>query len=275
MKLSLRLPSFMHYLLLTVLAVIMIYPVYFAISYAFMTTEQVQAYPPSFFPESFQFENFILVTQMIPIIRFILNSFVVSMVITAGHLLTASLAAYAFSFLQFRGRNTLFAIFLATMMVPWEVTVIPNFMTIQQWGWMDSYLGLTVPHIASVFGIFMFRQFFLQLPRELFDAAKIDGCGHMRTFASIVIPLSRPAIGTFMVYSFLKAWNMYLWPLLITNNEKMRTVQIGITMLKNEDYSHWNLILAGVTLVFLPSLLLLILGMKQLVSGITGGAVKQ
>lgn len=152
--------------------------------------------------------------------------------------------------------------------------MIPNYLTIKNWNLLDSYTGLIIPFLASAFGTFLLRQSFLQLPRELFEAARIDGCGHIRIFLSLVLPLSTPAIATLGVYSFLNHWNMYLWPLLITNKEEMRTVQIGISMLQFAEMTSWNLVLAGVVTVLIPSLLLLILGLKPLVRGITAGALK-
>jgi sn-glycerol 3-phosphate transport system permease protein len=218
--------------------------------------------------------NFIKAMDTVPIIRFIINSVIVSSAIMILQIITSSTAAYAFSFLKFSGKAFLFALFLSTMMIPWEVTIIPNYLTIKSLGWMDSYQGLIIPFTAGAFGVFLLRQFFLQLPQELFDAAKIDGCGHLRNFFSIVLPLSKPALSTLGVYVFLTHWNSYLWPLLITNTANMRTVQIGVAMLQHEEVMSWNLILAGVTLVLLPSLILLAMGVKQLVRGITAGAVK-
>jgi ABC-type glycerol-3-phosphate transport system permease component len=191
-----------------------------------------------------------------------------------GQIITASLAAYAFAFITFKGKKLVFAIFIATMMIPWEVTIIPNYLTMKQWDWLDSYQGLTLPFFATAFGTFLLRQFFLQLPREMFEASRMDGCGHIRSFLRLVLPISRPALATLGVYSFLSTWNMYMWPLLITNSDKMRTVQIGIAMLQFEEFTVWTLVLAGVSLVLLPSLILLILGIKQLVRGLTAGAVK-
>ncbi|MCI3926897.1 carbohydrate ABC transporter permease [Paenibacillus sp. TRM 82003] len=272
---SFRPANIAHYVLLTALAAAVVYPVYFAVSYGLMTSQAVESYPPPFLPSPVYFGNMFEVLNLVPLVRFIGNSLIVSSLIMIGELITGALAAYAFAFLRFKGRDLLFAVFLATLMVPGEVTVIPNFLTVRSWGWMDTYWGLSVPHMSTAFGIFLLRQFFLQLPKDLGEAARMDGCGHLRFFFSMVLPLSRPALGTLAVYSFMKAWNMYLWPLLMTNQESMRTVQIGIAMLKKEEYMSWNLILAGVTLVVLPSLLLLVVGLKQLVRGITGGAVKQ
>lgn len=263
-----------HYLLLTLLALLILYPILFTFLNSVMTTEEARAYPPVIIPRGFNIQNWLEVMELVPIFRFIANSFWVSTVVMIGQLVTASLAAYAFAFLSFKGKKFIFALFLSTMMIPWEVTIIPNYLTIKSWGWMDSYSGLTVPFLASAFGIFLLRQFFLQLPKELLEAATMDGCGHLRIFISLVIPLSRPALGTLGVYVFLNTWNQYLWPLLITNTDTMRTVQIGISMLKWEEFMSFNLVLAGVALVLLPSLVLLVLGLNQLVRGITAGAVK-
>ncbi|MCT2537118.1 carbohydrate ABC transporter permease [Aquibacillus koreensis] len=274
-KKKIRLTSLVHYLVLVILAIIVIYPIYFAFSYTFMTPQEVSTATPNFFPNSLYLENIKEVLATTPILRFILNSFIISIAVMIGEIITGSLAAYAFAFVRFKGRNIIFALFLATLMVPSEVTLIPRYLMMQAFGWMDTYQGLIVPHLATVFGIFLLRQFFMQLPKELMEAARMDGAGHLRIFLTIILPLSRPAIGTLGVYSFLNTWNQYLWPLLMTNSEEMRPVQIGITMLQDEEFMSWNIVLAGVTIALIPSLLLLVFGLKQLVAGITAGAVKQ
>jgi ABC-type glycerol-3-phosphate transport system permease component len=269
-----RLQSTIVYALLTIFAAFILYPIFYTFASAFMTPQEANSYPPAFVPKSFYLGSILAVLKLIPIEKFITNSFIVSILIMAGQLITSSMAAYAFANISFKGKNLIFALFMATMMIPWEVTIIPNYLTMKKWDWLDSYQGMTVPFLATAFGTFLLRQFFLQLPRELFEAARIDGCGHIRSFIRLVLPLSRPALATLAVYSFLNAWNMYLWPLLITNSEGMRTVQIGISMLQFEEFTVWTLVLAGVALVMLPSLLLLVLGLKQLVRGLTAGAVK-
>lgn len=263
----------LKWLVLTVMGLFVLYPILFTAAAAFMTLEETSRFPPPLVPGSLYTGNLTGALHAAPLAAFITNSFIVASLIMLGQLIIASLAAYAFANVSFFGKPFWFALFLSTMMIPWEVTIIPNYLTIKGWGWMDTYQGLTVPFMASAFGTFLLRQFFLQLPRELFDAAKIDGRGHVRSFLTLVIPLSRPALATLGVYAFLNAWNMYLWPLLITNSEKMRTVQVGISMLQWEEFTSWNLVLAGVALVLLPSFLLLVLGLKQLVRGITAGAV--
>ncbi|TBL79494.1 carbohydrate ABC transporter permease [Paenibacillus thalictri] len=269
-----RLQKTLHYTLLALLAAAILYPLYFTFASAFMTPQEVSSYPPPLVPKGLYWGNIADTLNTVPIVKFLLNSLITSVSITAGQLVFSSMAAYAFAILRFPGKGLLFIMFLSTMMIPWEITIIPNYLTIRAWGWMDSYQGLTVPFMASAFGIFLLRQSFLQLPAELFDAAKIDGCGIFRCYLRLVLPLSRPALATLCIYGYLHAWNMYLWPLLITNSDMMRTVQIGISMLQWEESQSWNLVLAGVTIVLIPSLLLLVVGIRQLVQGITAGALK-
>ncbi len=264
----------LYYVLLTVAGTVMVYPLLYTFLAVFMTPDEAMMYPPKLLPSGVYLENIRKVLEIIPVARFISNSFVIAALITLGQVVTGAMAAYAFAYVPFRYKSFWFALFLSTMMIPWEVTIIPNYLTVKKWGWLDSYQGLTIPFLASAFGVFLLRQFFLQLPRELFEAARMDGCGHIRHFLKIVLPLSRPVLATLSVYVFLQSWNMYLWPLLITNSTEMRTVQIGIGMLQFEEFTSWSLVLSGVAIVLLPSLLLLVLGLKQLVRGITAGAVK-
>ncbi|WP_438496533.1 carbohydrate ABC transporter permease [Paenibacillus sp. IHBB 3054] len=262
------------YCVLTVVAALVLYPVFYSFFMAVMAPEEASAYPPSIVPHSFHPANFSEVFDIIPIATFIGNTFLVSGIVMIGQLITASLAAYAFAQMNFKGKSLMFSLFVATMMVPWEVTMIPNYLTVRSLDWLDTYQGLTIPFLATAFGTFLLRQFFMQLPKELFEAAKIDGCGHIRYFLFHMLPLSRPALGTLAVYSFLNMYNSYLWPLLVTNSKPMRTVQIGISMLEFQESTSWNLVFAGITLAILPSLLLLVFGLKQLVRGMAAGALK-
>ncbi|WP_379142880.1 carbohydrate ABC transporter permease [Paenibacillus sp. sgz500992] len=262
------------YCVLTVVAALVLYPVFYSFFMAVMAPEEASAYPPSIVPHSFHPENFSEVFDIIPIATFIGNTFLVSGIVMIGQLITASLAAYAFAQMNFKGKSLMFSLFVATMMVPWEATMIPNYLTVRSLDWLDTYEGLTIPFLATAFGTFLLRQFFMQLPKELFEAAKIDGCGHIRYFLFHMLPLSRPALGTLAVYSFLNMYNSYLWPLLVTNSKPMRTVQIGISMLEFQESTSWNLVFAGITLAILPSLLLLVFGLKQLVRGMAAGALK-
>ncbi len=212
--------------------------------------------------------------QQAPLLRFILNSFIQSSGVMILQLITACLAAFAFAYKRFKGKNIVFLIFLSTMMIPWESTIIPNYLFIQKIGWDDTYLGLIAPFVATAFGTFLIRQFFMSLPKDLYDAAKMDGCGDVRFIISILIPLARPALGTLAVYSFLQTYNQYLWPLLITNKTEMRTVQIGITMLQVFEREQWQVVLAGVVIVMIPTLVLFFVANRQLIRGLTAGAIK-
>jgi sn-glycerol 3-phosphate transport system permease protein len=194
-------------------------------------------------------------------------------VITIGQLITAALAAYAFAFLRFPGRDALFALFLATMMVPLEVAIIPNFQTIQWLGWTDTYPGLVAPFLATGFGTFLLRQYFMTIPRELRDAAEMDGYGNVRFLVSIVLPLAKGALATLAVFAFLQAWNQYLWPLLVTNDPDMRTVQIGVAG-DTADVQRINVAFAGAITAFLPMLVLVVAFQRYLVRGLFGGAIK-
>jgi sn-glycerol 3-phosphate transport system permease protein len=262
------------YALLVVTFLVILFPLLYALSGSFMTADEIGAYPPHFLPSGLDLANYQTVLSRLPIPRYLLNSLIVSGGVMIGQLITASLAAYAFAVREFRGRTVLFACFLFTLMIPFEVTIIPNFQTVQGLGWTDTYIGLIGPFVATAFGTFLLRQFFLTIPKELHDAATIDGCGSLRYLLTIVLPLSRPALGTLAIYSFVQTWNQYLWPLLVTNQRDMRTIQIGLRFLQNEESISWNLVMAGVVLAVLPTVLLLIFGQRQLIRGLTAGAVK-
>jgi sn-glycerol 3-phosphate transport system permease protein len=262
------------YSLLTLAAVILMFPLWAALSTSLVPNADALRPPANLFPFNFHPQNYQDVLRQVPVLRFLLNSFIQSGIVTVGQLITASLAAYAFSYVPFRGRQLMFMLFLATLMIPWEVTIIPNFQTIRWLKWVDTFQGLTAPFLATAFGTFLLRQSFLTIPRDLYDAAVMDGAGHLRYLATIVLPLSRPALGTLAVYSFVTTWNQFFWPLLVTNEKTMRTVQIGIAMLQSEEATQWNIVMAGAVLALLPTFLLLILGQKQLIRGLTAGALK-
>ena len=262
------------YALLAVAAVLIAFPLLLALSYSFMSASEIATYPPPLIPSAPSLNNYATVLETIPIGRYLLNSFIVSTAVVIGQLITASFAAYAFAFLVFRGRNVLFFLFLSTLMIPWEATIIPNYMTIRSLGWLDTYQGLAVPFMATAFGTFLLRQAFLQIPRELWDSARIDGASSFRFLRSMVVPLARPALGTVAIYGFLSTYNQYFWPLLITNETLMRTTQVGIAQLRFEESLRWGLVMAGVIMVAVPTLALLVLGQRQLIRGLTAGAVK-
>ncbi len=194
--------------------------------------------------------------------------------ITIGQVVTSALAAYAFVFLPLRKRGLWFGLFLSTMMIPFEAIIIPNYLTVSTWGLKNTVAGLALPFLASGFGTFLLRQSFLGFPTELRDAARVDGAGHLRFLWSILLPLSRPTLAALGIYSALSAWNMYFWPLLVTEAPSDQTIQIGIGQLQTSDGQDPGLVLAGVVLALIPTLLLVVFGQRFIVRGLTAGAVK-
>lgn len=225
-------------------------------------------------PTRMDFVSYSHVFTKTAIPRQIINSFIVAGSVTILQMITCSMAAFAFSFLQFRGRNVVFVCILATMMVPWEATIIANYLTVSRWGWLDTYRAMILPYACSAMGIFLMRQNYLTFAKELHEAAKLDGCSNWRFLATIVIPLARPALGALGAYVFLQQWNQYLWPLLVTNSDKVRTVQIGISQLYDIDSEQIGLMMAGVVVVLVPSLSIFVFMQKQLINGLMAGAVK-
>lgn len=262
------------YVLLVASGAVILFPLYMTVADSLQNFNDLARYPPVMWAHSPEWANYRAALTDIPMRRYMLNSLIIATAITSGQVATSIMAAYAFSFMRFPGRGPLFFIFLSTMMVPWEASIIPNYQIIQRLNWLDTYQGLTVPFLATAFGTFLLRQHFMTLPGELKDAADIDGYGNLRFLLFVVIPLSRAAIATLAVFSFLQAWNQYLWPLLVTNDPNMRTVQIGIASLQSEEIQRTPVVLAGTIVALLPMLFLVIAFQRFLVRGLTAGAVK-
>lgn len=256
------------------LALVVLFPLLFAVSTSLKPAAEIDRYPPTLWPHAPTLANYADALAKAPLGRFLLNSVVQAGAVTLGQLLTSALAAFAFAFIDFPGRRALFFAFLATLMVPVEVTLIPNYLTIRAFGWLNSYTALVVPFLATAFGTFLLRQFFLTIPRELADAARIDGCSRRRFLWTIVLPLARPALATLAIYTFLSTWNQYLWPLLVINSTAMRTVQIGLALLQAQEVVSWGLVMAGVVIIVLPTAAVFVLGYRHVVRGLTAGAVK-
>jgi sn-glycerol 3-phosphate transport system permease protein len=262
------------YTVLIAVSVVVLFPLYYAAVISLVTDADVSQYPPTLLPIGLHFENYARALELAPLPRYLLNSFIQSTIVMIGQLILASMAAYAFAFIPFKGKQVMFFVFLSTMMIPWEATIIPNYLTIRALGWGNTFQGLTAPFLATAFGTFLLRQFFLSIPKDLHDAATIDGASHLRFLTTILVPLARPAMGTLAIYSFLNTYNQFLWPLLITNDKNMRTVQIGIAALQDEERFMWNVVMAGVVMILLPTFILFIFGNRQLIRGLTAGAVK-
>jgi sn-glycerol 3-phosphate transport system permease protein len=263
------------YALLAALAFVLLFPLLYAISGSLMTAREISTYPPAFLPSQPRLNNFADVLQALPIPRQYLNSLIVAACVMVGQLATSILSAYAFAFLRMPFRNLIFGIFLATMMVPWEAVIIPNYLTMAQYHLINSYPALILPFLAAGFGTFLLRQFFLSFPKDLYEAVLLDGGGHLRFLWSILLPLSRPALAALAIWSFLSAWNQFLWPLLVINRDEMQTLQIGISRLQDvEAGTAPNFILAGTVLALIPTLLLIYFGQRHIVRGLTAGALR-
>lgn len=263
------------YAVLLAVTFVLLFPLLYAISGSLMSAQELSQYPPALLPSSPRLSSFRDVLQAIPLGRQYLNSAIVAIAVTIGQLATATLSAYAFAFLRFPLRNLAFGVFLSTMMIPWEAVIIPNYLFMSQNGLLNTYPALILPFLAAGFGTFLLRQFFLSFPRDLYEAALVDGCRHLRFLWTILVPLSRPALASLGIYAFLQTWNQYFWPLLVTKTSTMQTLQIGISSLRDtESATAPNFILAGVVLALIPTLLLIYLGQRHIVRGLTSGALR-
>ncbi|MDR1569107.1 MAG: carbohydrate ABC transporter permease [Oscillospiraceae bacterium] len=256
------------------LGLMMAAPVLYGFSISLMQERDIMSYPPKLFPVNSSLMNYAHVLRTIPIFRFIGNSAFVSLSVCLGQILTCSMAAYAFVFFRFKARGALFIAVLATMMIPGEATIIANFLTISSMGLSDTYQALILPFTTSAMGVFLVRQFYLTTPKELKEAAQIDGCGDIQFFAKILLPLSTPVLGALSVYTIINTWNQYMWPLLVTNTPEKRTVQIGISMLQFQESLSMGLINAGCICILAPSILFFAIGHKKMAQSLTAGAVK-
>ena len=217
----------------------------------------------------FTLANYFETFRAVPFGRFYLNSFIVATATTIIQILTASLAAFAFARLRFRGREPLFLLYLATLMIPFPVTLIPNFILATRYlGWFDSYQGLILPTAFSVFSVFLLRQYFLGLPLDLDEAARMDGAASWRIWAQVIMPLSGPVIATLAIFNFQASWNDFLWPLVITRSEAMRTLTIGLASFQGQFSTEWHLLMAGSVIALLPVLIIYIFGQNWFIRGI-------
>ncbi len=265
----------MHVTLLLI-GLIISAPIWIAVFSSFKLPSDMINYPPTLFPEVWTFENYTTAWSSQPLFRYFINSVIQTSIIVVSQIILSILAAYAFAILEFPGRNLLFYLILGSLMVPFQLTFIPNFVMVSQWGLANTYAGLTIPFLASAFGVFMLRQFFMTLPSELYDAAKVDGATSLRYLWSVVIPLSKGSISAFGTFAFLSAWSQYLWPLVITNDTNMRTIQIGIRffLFDQERGADWGAIMAGAVIALLPTLILFLVAQQQLVKGIASTGLK-
>jgi sn-glycerol 3-phosphate transport system permease protein len=262
------------YVVLTLLSVVVLFPIYMTLVRALSNPAAYVRQGQPLYPVSIEWNVWSRAWTGGDLDQKLLISAVVTIVIVVGQLVTSILAAYAFAFLQFPLKRLVFVVFMATLMLPIEVTLIPNVQTIRELGWLNSYQGLAVPFLATAFGTFLIRQGFLGVPRDLRDASQLDGYGHVAFLWRIAIPVTRPVIASFAVISFLSAWNQYTWPRAVVTEGRWETIQIGLKALSAATVDQNNVALAAAIIAALPVLALLIFLQRHLIRGLTAGAVK-
>ena len=250
-------------------SVVMLVPFAWMLSTSLKAPGDVFTYPPQWIPQPARWENYRETVTVMPFGRYYLNSTIQAVAVTVLQLLTASLAALAFARLRFRGRDALFMLYLATMMIPFPVTLIPNFIIMRYLHWIDTFRALILPPAFSAFSTFLLRQYFLSIPVEMDDAARVDGASSFRIWWQIILPLSGPALATLAIFTFLGQWNSFLWPLVVTNSDKMRTLPVGLAAFQGQYSVQWNLLMAGSVIAVVPILVIYIVGQKWFVRGIT------
>ena len=261
-----------RYALLCIVTFVVLFPVYTTVVAALKPGDEVLKNP--LVPTTVTFDVLVEAWNEGRLGRYLFNSFVVALIVTVAQLVTSLLAAYAFAFLDFPGKRAIFVLFVATLLVPLEATLVVNLDTVDGLGWLNTYQGLAVPFLATAFGIFLLRQVMLTLPRDLRDAARIDGVGHVGFLRHIAVPLLRPTLGALALFGFLGTWNQYLWPTLVVNEADMNTVQSGLRLLRRSTLTEPNLVMAGTVIAAVPIFVALLVFQRQLVRGLTAGAVK-
>ncbi len=268
-------PQLMGSLLLLVMGLLVSFPFLWMVRTSLLKETDVAKFPPIWIPDYFLIDQYIGALTIQPFGRYLLNSFLIAVIAIMTQLVTASMGAYAFARLRFPGRDRLFFLYLATMLIPGQVTIIPLFVLVSRLGWVDNYLGLIVPGMFSVFITFLFRQFFLSIPSELEDAARIDGAGYGRSYVQICLPLSKPVLATATIFIFMGSWGSFLWPLMIIRTRELRTVPLGLSALQLEQ-GHTNIpqLMAGSTMAIIPVIFIFLLLQRYYIEGIALSGLK-
>src|SRR5215217_1091472 len=265
---SFRVTSVVSQILLSLVALLFLVPIIWMLLSALKPSAEVFTTPPTLFGSEVKFSNFVEAWNYLPFGRFILNTVFVAGIGTLITLVASAMSGYAFARLNFRFRGGLFVLYLSTLIVPQEVIVIPMFLVMQRLNWVNSYQALILPWAFTAFGTFLLRQFFLTIPRELEEAAKIDGCGHIRILHSVIIPISAPALAVLAVFTFISYWNSFLWPLIIINDTAKMTVPLGLDLFLGQQGQRWELLMAAATISIVPTVILVLALQKYLIRGI-------
>ncbi|WP_203922855.1 carbohydrate ABC transporter permease [Rugosimonospora africana] len=263
------------YALLVVIAAVFIMPLYWLFSSAVKPSGEIYRFPLEWIPHHLHWSNFINAWHDAPFGSFFVNSIIVTVIGTAIKMVLATGSAYAFTFLPFPFKRVIFLLLLGALMTPGTITLLTNYLTASDLGWVDTYAGLIVPGAGSAFGMFLLRQQMMTLPREVFEAARVDGAGHLRILLRLAVPMSRPMMITVTLISVIEVWNDFIWPLIITTTTQMRTLPVGLLYLKSQEgYNDWGAIMAGTVMVAAPMIIVFLLAQRYIVAGFSGGAVK-
>lgn len=272
-----KIKLFLGYFVLVVIAFSMLIPFFAMLNLSFSRNSEIFSYPPGIFPKKWVLTNYLSVFSSIPVARYFFNSLFVSVITTIGQLLISAFAGYAFARLKFKGSDFLFFLILITMMVPPQVNIIPLFFLMREMHLIDTYQALIIPGFFGGFGIFMFRQFFLNFPKELDESSKIDGCNIFETFYKIALPLSLPTIATLGIFTFISSWNSFMWPLIVTNSDNMRTLPVGLAVFKSSfrEITIWGDLFACAVICTIPTILVFLIGKKYFINDLLQGSLKE
>ena len=262
------------YIFLTVGALIMCFPFLLMLTTSLKTGQEAVAIPPVFFPESAQWKNYVEAWSIVPFVKYFGNTVFVSLTATALTVVLTILAAYAFTIYRFKGKNFIFLLFLSTMMIPVELLIIQNYVTVTKMGWIDTYKGIIIPSLASGFYIYMLREYFMQVPQILYKAAKVDGCGDWKYLWKVMVPVNKHAISTVFILTFIAQWNSFIWPMIVTNSDSKRVLSVGLLHFRTAVSSQVNLQMAGSTIVILPMVIFYCIFSKKIISGVANGGIK-
>ncbi|EGP4987026.1 TPA: carbohydrate ABC transporter permease [Enterococcus faecium] len=265
----------LSYVLMTIIGIILLIPLLWMVFTSLKPMEEIVRYPPTFFPEKIVWENYLDTIAAFPFWRYARNTLFITVLVVIGNVLSNSFIAYGFAKLDFSGKKLMFALVLSTMMIPGFVTMIPQYVLFSKIGWVGTYLPLIVPSFfGNAFNIFLMRQFYLSINNELIEAAEIDGANHLYIWSHLMLPLTKPALITIAINSFNAAWNDFLGPLLYIQDQEKYTLQIGLQVFQNQATTQWNYLMAGATLVLIPTILLFFFAQRYFIEGmdLTGGS---
>lgn len=257
-----------------IVGIVIISPIIYAFFISIMPSNQILSNPPKLIPRSVTLDHYKSAISATTLGRYMLNSLVLAGVSSIVRIITASMAAYAFAFYEFKGKNFIFAIVMGTVMIPGDVVLVTNYQTVSRLGLVNTYLGMMVVFLVSAMNIFIMRQNFLTFSKEIKEASEVDGYGNFRFFATILLPLNKPVITTVFISAFMGTWNTYLWPMMVTNQNELRTIQVGVTMLNFPEGTVYGPIMAASILALLPIAVIFVIFRRQIVGGLMGGAVK-